>query len=96
MSVLAVLWLYLKQYTVDTRATDIWFTCRSQLSYGRYWEGRQQLQTMTARWADFCTQVCLHDMRVNSVNLTLLPSLRGLLEYTLSDPYAPDRPVTRL
>lgn len=32
-------------------------TPRSQLSYGRYWEGRQQLQTMTARWADFCTQV---------------------------------------
>ncbi len=30
---------------------------RSQLSYGRYWEGRLQLQTMTARWADFCTEV---------------------------------------
>ncbi|KAL0045047.1 hypothetical protein WJX82_006316 [Trebouxia sp. C0006] len=34
---------------------------RSQLSYGRYWEGRLQLQTMTARWADFCTEALMMD-----------------------------------
>lgn len=37
---------------------------RSQLSYARYWEGRLQLQSMTARWADFCTEVaacCLQE-----------------------------------
>ncbi|KAL0039987.1 hypothetical protein WJX79_001551 [Trebouxia sp. C0005] len=34
---------------------------RSQLSYARYWEGRLQLQTMTARWADFCTEALMMD-----------------------------------
>ena len=28
------------------------FLCRSNLSYGRYWEGRTQLQQMTARLSD--------------------------------------------
>ncbi|KAK9864551.1 hypothetical protein WJX84_008203 [Apatococcus fuscideae] len=30
---------------------------RSNFGYARYWEGRTNLQTMTARWADFVTQV---------------------------------------
>ncbi|KAK9827509.1 hypothetical protein WJX74_006552 [Apatococcus lobatus] len=30
---------------------------RSNFGYSRYWEGRTNLQTMTARWADFVTEV---------------------------------------
>ena len=33
--------------------------CRSNFGYSRYWEGRTNLQTMTARWADFVTEVRL-------------------------------------
>ncbi|KAL3134602.1 hypothetical protein ABBQ38_006433 [Trebouxia sp. C0009 RCD-2024] len=41
---------------------------RSQLSYGRYWEGRLQLQSMTARWADFCTEALTMDAGTLSSN----------------------------
>ena len=46
-----------KMHASKFHLTRSLWVCRSQLSYGRYWEGRLQLQTMTARWADFCTEV---------------------------------------
>ena len=33
-------------------STNVALLCRNNLSYGRYWEGRTQLQTMTAKISD--------------------------------------------
>lgn len=41
---------------------------RSNLSYGRYWDGRQQLQKMTASWADFCMEALAMDGGLLHVN----------------------------